>query len=146
MAGKRTRRRYTDDDRATALAVLDSNAGNLSRTARETGVPASTIKRWADDRADDLTELRDQKKEALSEVWDKVARAYLARALDPAVLKDTGGQSAITAAAIATDKLQLLEGKPTEVTEVRSSDAKRELADRIARLTTRPSGGPSTPN
>lgn len=143
---KPKRRRYTDDDRATALAVLDSNAGNLSRTSRETGISVSTLRDWRDGAHPGLAELRNEKREALSEIWDRVARAYLERALSPQVLGDTNGQSAITAAAIATDKLQLLEGKPTEVTEVRGSDAKRELADRIARLTTRPSGGPSSPN
>lgn len=142
----RPRRRYTDDDRATTLAVLQSNGGNLTRTAEETGISISTIRNWRDNPHPGLAELGNEKREALSEIWDRVARAYLERALNPSVLNETGGQSAITAAAIATDKLQLLEGKPTEVTEVRGSDAKRELADRIARLTTRPSGGPSSPN
>ena len=35
MAGKRTRRRYTDEDRATALAVLDSNGGGTIADALE---------------------------------------------------------------------------------------------------------------
>lgn len=111
----RTRRRYTDDDRATALAVLQSNGGNLSRTARETGISQSTIRGWRDDPHPDLAELRDQKRETLSELWENIARAYIARALDAAAVKDTGAQSAVTVAAIATDKLQLLQGKPTEI-------------------------------
>lgn len=110
----RPRRRYTDDDRATALAVLDSNDGNITRTARETGIPASTIKRWTEDRGD-LADLRDQKRESLSELWENIARAYIARALDAAAVNETAAQSAVTVAAIATDKLQLLQGKPTEI-------------------------------
>lgn len=124
----RPRRRYTDDDRATALAVLDSNDGNLSRTSRETGIAASTIKRWVDDRAEDLSDLRDQKREALSALWENVARAYLERALEPAVRDDSTGQAAITIAAIATDKLQLLRGQPTEIN--RHEHSERATPDR----------------
>lgn len=111
----RKRRRYTDDDRATALAVLDSNGGNLSRTARETGIAVSTLQRWVADRAQDLSDLRNQKRESLSELWENIARAYIARALDAAAVNETAAQSAVTVAAIATDKLQLLQGKPTEI-------------------------------
>ena len=111
----RKRRRYTDDDRATALAVLDSNNGNIARTARETGISQSTLRDWRDDPHPDTAELRDQKRASLGALWEEVARAYIARALTEAAVKDTGAQSAITVAAIATDKLQLLSGKPTEI-------------------------------
>lgn len=111
----RTRRRYTDDDRATALAVLDSNNGNLTRTAREVGIAVSTLQRWIKDRSEDLSDLRNQKRESLSELWEQVARAYIARALQDAVVDDTAAQSAVTVAAIATDKKQLLSGQPTEI-------------------------------
>lgn len=40
------RRHYSDNDRAAALAVLAANGGNLSRTARETGVPRATLQLW----------------------------------------------------------------------------------------------------
>ncbi|HEX7002181.1 MAG TPA: transposase [Trueperaceae bacterium] len=113
----RKRRRYTDNDRATALAVLDSNGGNIARTARETGISQSTLRDWRDDPHPDTAELRDQKRAALSDLWEEVARAYIARALDHAAVNDTTAQSAVTVAAIATDKLQLLLGKPTEISK-----------------------------
>ena len=115
MGKPRKRRRYTDDDRATALAVLDSNNGNLSRTSKETGISISTLRNWRDDPHPDLAELGNQKRAALSDLWEEVARTYIGRALNEAAVKDTGAQSAITVAAIATDKLQLLQGKPTEI-------------------------------
>jgi transcriptional regulator of acetoin/glycerol metabolism len=35
--------RYSDEQRAAVLAALDANNGNLSKTARDTGVPKSTL-------------------------------------------------------------------------------------------------------
>lgn len=63
------RRHYSDNDRAAALAVLAANDGNLSRTARETGVPLTTLKAWADapDRAAP-SEVRDELTRRLFEV------------------------------------------------------------------------------
>ena len=124
----RKRRRYTDDDRATALAVLDSNAGNIARTARETGISQSTLRGWRDDPHPGTAELRDQKRAALSELWEEVARTYIQRALNDAVVNDTGAQSAITVAAIATDKKQLLSGNPTEIN--RHEHSERATPDR----------------
>lgn len=39
-------RTYTDAERVHALAVLEVNAGNLSRTSRETKVPIGTLSLW----------------------------------------------------------------------------------------------------
>jgi len=37
---------YTVEDKARVLAVLAANDGNIKRTARETGVPVNTVRRW----------------------------------------------------------------------------------------------------
>lgn len=47
---KSQRRHYSDEARAAALAVLDANGGNLTRAAKDAGVPMSTLKHWRDDR------------------------------------------------------------------------------------------------
>src|SRR5262245_10592034 len=41
------RRCYTDDDRLFALRHLEANDGNVSRTARELGIPVPTLHQWA---------------------------------------------------------------------------------------------------
>jgi transposase-like protein len=46
MAGRAT---YTDQQKAEAFALLEVNEGNIKRTARDLGLPASTIRRWRDD-------------------------------------------------------------------------------------------------
>lgn len=142
------KRHYSEADKAAALALLDSNGGNVKATAAQLSMPRATLATWA--RGEhinrDVVNKYHEKKEELADIWDQVARAYLARALDESAVQGSNGQTAVTSAAIATDKLQLLQGKPTEVTEVRGSDAKRELAERLARLTARPSAEPSEAN
>lgn len=46
MAGRAT---YTDDQKAAVYVALAANEGNVKRTARDTGVPISTIRRWRDE-------------------------------------------------------------------------------------------------
>lgn len=46
MAGRAT---YSDDAKAKVFAALAANDGNVKRTAREFGIPSSTIRRWRDD-------------------------------------------------------------------------------------------------
>lgn len=45
MAG----RHYTDREKAFALAELEANDGAIKPTARNTGIPAPTIRRWRDE-------------------------------------------------------------------------------------------------
>lgn len=46
MAGKQ---QYSDEAKAQVFTALHVNDGNVKRTARETGVPVSTIRRWRDE-------------------------------------------------------------------------------------------------
>lgn len=120
------RQHYSDDARAAALAVLDANGGNLSRSAREAGVPPSTLDRWRSDRSKvGSPELRDQKRMEAADVYRSIeskAGGLLDRALDliaPAtVATDPRYLTALnTVAGTATDKRQVLTGLPTERVE-----------------------------
>jgi hypothetical protein len=72
------RRRYSDEDRASALAALDANDGNLQRTARQVGLPRKTLAEWAKGRASPaVAELRHQKKGELADRFDALAHALL---------------------------------------------------------------------
>ena len=46
MDGRRKSRIYTNADRVAALAALELNVGNLSKTVRQTGVPIGTLSLW----------------------------------------------------------------------------------------------------
>lgn len=43
MSGRAT---YTESDKARVYVALTANEGNIKRTARETGVPENTVRRW----------------------------------------------------------------------------------------------------
>lgn len=40
------RREYSAEDKARAYVVLQTNEGNLKRSARDTGIPEPTLRRW----------------------------------------------------------------------------------------------------
>ncbi len=113
------KRQYSESDKATALALLAANAGNITRTARETGFPATTLRQWRDGEHinEEVTLLRDQKKEELADLFERVARLYLDRALAPDTVSETKGKDAVIAAATAIDKMQLLKGAPTAINQ-----------------------------
>lgn len=124
------KRRYSDQDRAAGLALLDANGGNLSETSRQSGYPIKTLADWRDGAvADDVAEIRKEKKQELSELFEGIARDILKAApdkIDDATLKD-----AMVAAGVAVDKMQLLKGQPTNITQTNAdpADARRELAE-----------------
>jgi hypothetical protein len=115
-AGNKTRcaprpkpRRYSDDDRAKALAALAANGGNVNLTARELEIPEATLRSWHNGTShpEASQDFAAQKSE-LAARWLKVANV----ALD---VLDKGGEDlrvrdAATVAGIATDKMLLLRG------------------------------------
>lgn len=46
MAGRKL---YSEDAKAKVFAALAANDGNVKRTARDFGIPSSTIRRWRED-------------------------------------------------------------------------------------------------
>lgn len=46
---KRVQRSYSPEEKAEALEELALNGGNLSKTAKETGIPVSSLCRWRDE-------------------------------------------------------------------------------------------------
>jgi hypothetical protein len=41
------KRMYSDEEKASALAALAANGGNALLTAQQTGVPRTTLRKWA---------------------------------------------------------------------------------------------------
>lgn len=115
---KRKRTRYTDEFRASAVLMLEAagyptQEGALSRVARQLQVPAMTLSRWFkgtnnpppnnlvnEKRIDLVQALRNEANAAVTE---------MAQARENASYRDLG-----TVLGILIDKLQLLDGKPTE--------------------------------
>jgi transposase-like protein len=106
---------YSEDDRATALAFLEANKGNLSKTARQTGISRNTIRYWSSGGAinDKTVESSTHKKGDLAGLWEREADAALEQAALIRKSGDTTYRDLITAAAIATDKARSLRGTIT---------------------------------
>lgn len=111
------KRRYSDDDRANALAALAANGGNVRRTSRQLGIPAVTLRSWRDgERAAIPSESVDSKKKALSEQLEGIARQLLDR-LTVEKIDDCSLRELMTAVGIAVDKMLLLRGQATVITD-----------------------------
>jgi len=114
----------SDDDRAKALAALVANGGNVEKTAREVGIPASTLRVWrSGGRGAPPAPGVAENKATLAELWDGAVRSSLglmARALDHA--KETEDDGTLVPllpdlnriAGTGTDKALALRGEPTE--------------------------------
>lgn len=122
-----TKRSYSDREKAETLAILDTNAGNLSLTSEHTGVPIKTLSDWRDNRGvnGDVADFRNEKREELSVRFEQLAHDILN--ILPSKLRDAKVSELATAAAIAVDKAQLLKGKPTTITE--TIEQKRRVAE-----------------
>ncbi len=123
------RRRYSDNDKATALAMYDANGGNLYRTSRELKIPQSTLEEWVNGRgtSHDVPELRNEKRQELQEVLRDLA--YEIAGAMPAKIKSATLSQQSTALGIVLEKMQLLSGKATERVDV--TDWRSEAIDYI---------------
>jgi transcriptional regulator with XRE-family HTH domain len=110
---------YSEDDKARALAALKANGGNVSRTAREMGIKEPTLRKWANGKTKPIPSQKYEEK-----VTDLTVglRSLVAGLMGLALVKVDEGDASLLdvlkSLGIAFDKLQLIEGKPTERTAV----------------------------
>lgn len=138
------RRRYSESDQAEALATLEANGGNISQTARELDIPHETLRQWVTGIVSaPAPALREQKKRELADRYE----GLLNRALDTvdAKVDQMSASAAVMAAAIMTDKMLLLRGEATNITEHRDDSREEALRERYGRLTSARSAPPPTP-
>jgi hypothetical protein len=132
----RTRREYSDADKAIVLAALAANDGNVSKTAKQFSLPNSTVKMWADGKNQHpiVAELCEDKKAEIVELIDEAVREMIhASKGKPA---ETALQPLWTSIGIGLDKKQLLAGQPTSITESRGEKAERveKVAGKLLQL------------
>lgn len=136
-------------DDATIIAALEANGGNAKKTAAQLGIPRSTL-RYVVGRMSQNARGKVHKDASpevvadLAENWRKVAEKGTAIALaamehiDPAEMRSRDVKELLIGAAVATEKRELLTGRPTQRTEsVRialvDASALRTLAAQMAR-------------
>jgi hypothetical protein len=112
---------YSDKEKGLALATLDANAGNLSKTARQLNIPIKTLSDWRDKVGlhPDIAAIRSGKKLELSEKLERIAHLIadaIPHKIDKAGLKD-----ASVSLGVAIDKSRLLRELPTSITATAQS-------------------------
>lgn len=128
------RRRYTEEERAVALAALDAHEGNVLKAAAFCKIPRKTLENWRDGGAvnEAVAELRHIKKGELADRLE--ALAHLLVDAMPEKLAEATLKDAAVALGVSVDKMQLLRNKPTTITDDISSVTDAELDRRIAAL------------
>lgn len=120
-------KRYSVEERAQALAVLQANGGNLKRTERDTGIPRKTLAGWRDGNNKDHAAVVEQlpaKCEDLASKLDEIAHKIvfvIPEKIEEAKLKDL-----TYSLGVIIDKRNLLRGQATSITETRSDTQRYE--------------------
>lgn len=134
-----SKRQYSDNDKAIALATLDANEGNIRQTAKVLKLPESTLTDWSNNRGvcAEVTEIREEKRAELAEKLETVAHALT----DNILLRAQSDFSLLTplkdfavSLGIAIDKMQVLKGEPTSISKDVSEHSNEERAARILEL------------
>lgn len=113
------RQQHSDQFKAEALAALDANGGNVSKTARELGIGRSTLKTWRDGMGvhPEVAEIRQHKKQHLADRLEAIAHRALDGLLDRPDDYYGGFRERMTGVAIAIDKVRLLRGQGEDARE-----------------------------
>jgi hypothetical protein len=124
---RKTRRRYSDREKASALAVFDAT-GSLTEASRISGIPDSTIHGWLSEKPcivnSDVPLLRAgyaatplDLASKFAEIPDLSTGEIGSRLRDPKQVKDIPLQHLLKASEVGTDKMQLLRNQPTSINE-----------------------------
>lgn len=102
---------YSEEDRASVYVVLVSNEWNVKRTARETGVPEQTVRRWKNDFQENGPPMVEELAEAAGDFIEQAetTRWKAIRVLDHKI-KDAKPSELITVIGVLTDKIDRARG------------------------------------
>lgn len=121
---KRNPKRYTEEEKATALEALNLAGGNVARAARESGIVESTLREWAQGRnvsPDVYADYVAKKKGAVSARLSALQERLIEALFDKKKIEAARYGEISTAFGIVTDKLRLIDERPTEITFARLS-------------------------
>jgi hypothetical protein len=114
------RRRYTDEERASCVVMLEAQGypnhkGALTSVAKYAKVPINTLRGWyIAKHSPPPTELRNQKRQDIADRLEGIVHALLDHVDRQFVIAEMSGQQAMTSAAIGIDKMRLLRDQSTE--------------------------------
>lgn len=105
----KSRRRYSDDERAAALAALAANGGNVQGTAKQLDLPERTLNHWANGRVNPtVAKNGEERKKDLAAAIEDLAHKLVGHCSKDGTISKASLVQAATALGIAVDKLQAL--------------------------------------
>lgn len=113
---------YTDDDRAAVLAHYETSK-SLRATAAAFDIPHQVVHLWSKKEAAS-PETRQEKRRELSDVFEDIAYQASEQVRNTMELAKPG--EAATIAAIAVDKMRLLRGESTSISQSISTPEERD--------------------
>lgn len=127
---KRKKTTYSDDEKAAALAVLAANAGNARAASRQLSaggvrIPEATLRGWASQPlqlSPEVVEMTEDAKRKLDVILESVV-GKIAQGLDrPEAIARIMAKpvQAATVLGILVDKVRVLRGQPSEITQTLS--------------------------
>lgn len=122
---------YSDAFKANALIAVKLNEGNVTKTARELGIPWQTLQDWAvkgEGINAAVLEYQRGVKGPLADAFETASRIFLERAMDPEAVGKTSAYYAMLAASDAFKSCQLGRGLPTSITENNNVESRQVLA------------------
>lgn len=124
MASMAERKRYSDEERANALAALAANGNNLTRTSQQLGIPIKTLSNWLHGtRHPEAVQQGNQKKGPLADAIEEVV--YQLVGMMPEKAKSADLKDIAVAVGVGVDKIRLLRDQPTSIAGRELSDAER---------------------
>lgn len=116
---------YTPEEKAAAVAMVEAEGGNATRAAKKLGIPYGTLKDWMNGKnmGHGAARLIPMARRELADVLEDKAH-QLTEGLDEQKIAKAGLQATAVSLGIVVDKMQLLRGKPTNITDM-SDDEKR---------------------
>jgi transposase-like protein len=107
----KTKRQYSDEEKALALVALNFNGGNLHRTARELTIPRKTLAAWAAGRNQhpDVAKKRQLRGDDLADRLEEIIRDALDR-ITPEKMQQASLLQLARAVGLFVDKMLTLRG------------------------------------
>ena len=146
MAPTELYRNYTPEQVETALTAI-AITGSMKEAAELTGIPYTTVTTWRYKYADKYERIREERAPQIEQAVIKNLRAVMQRGSEATLLsiekaveqleagevKDAAAfaRNLATTQAIAADKMLLLDGRPTSISEHRTVDDELRELERL---------------
>jgi hypothetical protein len=131
-------KKYSADEKATALATLQANGGNVQLTASLLRIPRKTLESWSKGGGMKNTPipegLVEEKSNLLAEGLDKVATLLVGELSNPDKVAKASLKDIAISLGIAVDKRNLLRHQPTSITARLDNNLKTQYERMLTKL------------